>query len=335
MNLRIKLYILLLAVILGMLAGGCSKDTAISPPVIVSFLVSEISANSAVCGGEITSDGGSAITARGVCWSIVKHPVASGMRTLDGSGTGIFTSSIKGLTPSRQYFVRPYASNAAGTAYGMEMIFSTINAELVSDADGNLYHNITLGTQTWLTEDLKTTLYNDNLPIPEISIASTWSALTTDAYCWFNNDSAANKDTYGALYNWYTVNTGKLCPAGWHVPSDSEWKTLEMFIGLTQAEADGTGFRGVYIDNQLKTTAGWNNKGNGVNSFGFSAMPGGVRNGDGTFDALGYGNNWWSSSGYDNNTAWKRGMYYFSSGVFRGFYNKQNGYSVRCLKDNF
>jgi uncharacterized protein (TIGR02145 family) len=313
---------------------GCRKDDTISKPVVVSFLISERTSNSALSGGEVLSDGGSAVTARGVCWGIVKHPVVTGMHTVDGTGTGVFSSSITGLTANMQYFTRAFASNSAGTAYGKESVFTTTNTKQVSDVDGNIYNTIKSGTQTWFMENLRTTRYNDSTVIPGVNIALDWSVTNTPAYCWYNNDSLSNKDLYGALYNWYAIGSGKLCPTGWHVPTDEEWSFLEISLGMQQPDADATGFRGTDLGIRLRSTSGWNNSGNGTNSSGFSALASGARNPDGSFEGLGNGNNWWSSSEYNLNSAWKRGMYYSSPGVFRGNYGKQNGYSVRCLKDN-
>ena len=99
-----------------------------------------------------------------------------------------------------------------------------------TDIDGNVYHTVTIGTQIWMVENLKTTRYNDGSPIPFVTDSSSWSNLTTPGYCWYNNDTT-NKNTYGALYNWFAVNTGKLAPTGWHVPTDDEWTTLTTYLG--------------------------------------------------------------------------------------------------------
>jgi uncharacterized protein (TIGR02145 family) len=203
----------------------------------------------------------------------------------------------------------------------------------IKDRDGNVYHTVTIGTQVWMVENLKTTKYNDGSPIPLVTDGSAWTELSTPGYCWHNNNEAANKDTYGALYNWYTVNTGKLCPKGWHVPTDAEWKTLEMYLGLTQAEADDFGYRGTDQGTQLKNTSGWNSGGNGTNTSGFSALPGGGRNLNGTFFSIGSYGIWWSSSEVGTNYAWFRYLSYNYGYVFRSNDSKQNGFSVRCLRD--
>ena len=113
--------------------------------------------------------------------------------------------------------------------------------DTIRDIDGDVYTSITIGTQIWLVQNLKTTKYNDGEVIPNIIDNTAWTELTTPGYCWYNNDAATYKPTNGALYNWYAVNTSKLCPLGWHVPSDDEWKTLEISMGMTQGEVEKIG----------------------------------------------------------------------------------------------
>jgi uncharacterized protein (TIGR02145 family) len=132
----------------------------------------------------------------------------------------------------------------------------------VTDIDSNVYRTIQIGAQTWMAENLKTTRYDDGNAIPNIIDNSLWVTLKTGAYRWYNNNKFAYKNLYGALYNWYTVRTGKLCPVGWHVPSDDEWKQLEMALGMTQEEADSWGEfpgidgRGTDQATQMKATIG-------------------------------------------------------------------------------
>jgi uncharacterized protein (TIGR02145 family) len=168
-----------------------------------------------------------------------------------------------------------------------------------------------------------------------------WIHLSTPAHCWYNNDSTANSATNGALYNWYTVKTNKLCPAGWHVPTDSEWKDLEMYLGMTQEEADASGPRGTDQGIQLKSTNGWNvgGMGNGANSIGFTALPSGARRLDtGGFDFYGNTAVFWSSTEIFGDGAICRALWLEENTVRRAaevsyYLGKENGYSVRCLKD--
>ena len=204
--------------------------------------------------------------------------------------------------------------------------------------DGVTYNTVQIGDQCWLKENLRTTKYNDGTSITKITNNSTWASTTSGAYCCYGNDTS-NCVTYGALYNWYAVNTGKLCPSGWHVPSDDEWKTLEMSLGMTQAEADATGWRGTDQGSKLAGNASlWTDGALDQNvnfgTSGFSALPGGYRSfSDGSFNDLGNRGNWWSSTEYAGSNAWHRSLYYNNANVYRNSHNKRDGYSVRCLRD--
>jgi uncharacterized protein (TIGR02145 family) len=194
----------------------------------------------------------------------------------------------------------------------------------VTDKDGNVYHTVTIGTQVWMVENLKTTKYNDGTDIPNVTDATAWAALTTPAYCWYNNDKATNKNTYGALYNWYTVNTGKLAPIGWHVPSDAEWTTLMTYLG-----------GGNMAGGKLKEigTLNWTTPNTGAdNSSGFTALPGGERF-TGQFTSLGIYGCWMSSSEISSNQIWYMYLYYSVSDMWSGGHPEDSGFSVRCIRD--
>ena len=199
-------------------------------------------------------------------------------------------------------------------------------AEIIADEDGNAYTCITIGTQVWMAENLKTTKYNDGCVIPLVSINSEWGSLSAGAYCWYNND-AANKKLYGALYNWYAVNTGKLCPAGWHVPSDAEWTALTKFLG-GESIAGG----------RLKETGTvhWTSPNTGAtNESNFSALPGGTHNHDGMFSRIGTSGFWWSATGTTSVPvgALSRIIDSGSPALIMENCNRNCGFSVRCLKD--
>jgi uncharacterized protein (TIGR02145 family) len=200
-----------------------------------------------------------------------------------------------------------------------------LQAQTVKDIDGNVYTSVTIGNQVWMAENLKTTKYNDGTAIPLVADDKAWEALTTPAYCWYNNDATANKKTYGALYNWYTVNTKKLCPTGWHVPSDAEWTTLTTNLG-GESVAGG----------KLKETGTthWQSPNMGAtNETGFTALPGGYRNNYGPYNDIGYYGYWWSATEANATYAWYRHLSYANSYVYRNYFNKHYGFSVRCLRD--
>ena len=206
--------------------------------------------------------------------------------------------------------------------------------------DGVTYNTVQIGDQCWLKENLRTTKYNDGTSITNITNNSTWTSTTSGAYCCYDNNPS-NCDTYGALYNWYAVNTGKLCPSGWHVPSDAEWTTLTNYLSANSTYWCGS--NSSYIAKSLASTTSWNSStttcavGNNLsanNSTGFSALPGGYRYySDGSFDGLGGCGYWWSSTEYDGSKAWNRNLAYSYAIVYRDNGSKRYGFSVRCLRD--
>jgi uncharacterized protein (TIGR02145 family) len=206
-----------------------------------------------------------------------------------------------------------------------------------TDGDGNHYPVVTIGTQTWMAENLKTTKYKNSTAIPLVTDNTAWANLSTPAYCWYDNDSSTYGSVYGALYNWFSVETGNLCPTGWHVPTDLEWQTLEMHLGMSQSAANSTGWRGTDEGGKMKEAgmAHWNSPNTGAtNSSGFTALPGGYRGyGSGGFNVIGYDGYWWSSTAPSTTIAWYRVLGYFDSNVGRGNYDEKGGFSVRCVRD--
>lgn len=275
-------------------------------------------------GGNVTSDGGSSITARGVCWNTSPNPTIANSRTTDGDGMGSFTSTLTGLLPNTTYHVRAYATNDVGTSYGTGITFTT-DPLTVADRDGNTYNVIRIGEQVWMKENLRTTRFNDNTTIPNVTGAPAWSGLTTPAYAWFNNDNS-NRAVYGGLYNWYAVSSGKLCPAGWHVPSDDEWYTLVNYLG-GESPAGG----------KLKEagTSHWMSPNTGAtNESEFTALPGGLRRGDnGTFESQTVYGYWWTSTELTG-SSWYRRIWHNDDKTYRNLFNSRYGMSVRCIKND-
>jgi uncharacterized protein (TIGR02145 family) len=194
----------------------------------------------------------------------------------------------------------------------------------VTDVEGNIYPTITIGTQTWMVENMRTSKFNDGTDIPIITSNAEWSNLDTPGYCWYDNDES-NKDTYGALYNTFTINTDKLCPVGWHVPSDAEWTILTDNLG-GEDEAGG----------KMKETGTthWNSPNTGAtNSSGFSGLPGGHRGSNGAFQNLGNTGNWWSTTILDTLYTRNRYLQYDKAEVFRHYGNNKGGFTVRCISD--
>jgi len=200
---------------------------------------------------------------------------------------------------------------------------------VISDIEGNTYNTVQIGEQCWMKSNLKVSKYRNRDNIPTGLSNSAWQATTSGAYAIYNNDPV-NDGLYGKLYNHYAVTDSRgLCPKGWHVPSDAEWTTLENQLGGSDV-AGGA----------LKSTAtqptpgGWNPPNTGAtNSSGFTALPGGLRNGGGDFNGMANHGCWWSSSVSSESNAWDYYLYFNNSAIYRYFTNRSVGFSVRCCRD--
>lgn len=301
---------------------------AVTPPSINTSAVTSVTLTSAVTGGNVTSGNGGQVTEYGVCWNTTGNPVITNNKLVAGSGTGPFSVTLTGLDQGTVYYLRAYAINSAGPAYGSQVIFSTS----VADVSGNTYRTVLIGNQLWMQSDLKTEKYSDGENIPNVTSNGAWASLTTPAYSWFGNDPS---DVFGILYNWYAVETRRLCPSGWHVPSDDEFKTLERHLGMNETEVNGTLWRGSNQGTQLKETTTWNPN-YGTNSSGFSALGGGYRYGAlGTFADFGTIAYWWTSTLHwsDATKALYRRLDSTEGGIHREGVNKAGGKFVRCLKN--
>lgn len=324
-------------------------------PILSTTEVTNITTTDAVCGGNITSDGGAFITQRGVCWSSLHSPTISDSLTTDGTGTGSFMSLIDNLKPGRTYHIKAYAINNRGTAYGQEFSFTTltITGEILfntnlsygtfTDIEGNIYKTIEIGNHRWMAENLRTTRYNDSSSIPLVTDDPAWNILSQPGYCWYYNNEVSYKQIYGALYNWFAVNTGKLCPAGWHVPSDREFHALALAVD-PGAVYDGLE---TSLGGKLKETgtSHWlSPNGGATNESGFTGLPAGTRednipggyNPATNFEGLTFGACWWTSTEYDPEIAWYRNLGNINGNLARlagSNQSKRFGYSVRCITD--
>jgi uncharacterized protein (TIGR02145 family)/uncharacterized repeat protein (TIGR02543 family) len=241
-------------------------------------------------------------------------------------------------------------TKGAGTQFTQSTIVTadvTVYAYwVIKDYDGNIYTEVTIGTQTWMVENLRTTKYNDGTSIPNVTGSSDWSGLTTPGYCYYNNTTNADSiKKFGALYNWYAVNTGKLAPTGWHVPDTTEWNTLQNYLIANGYNYDGTTDSNK-IAKSLAAKTDWFTStttgaiGNDLtinNSSGFSALPGGCRGYDGyggTFVVQSRYGYWWSATESNASNACYRGLYYGYYVLYRDSNYKSCGFSVRLLRDN-
>jgi uncharacterized protein (TIGR02145 family) len=207
----------------------------------------------------------------------------------------------------------------------------------VRDIDGNRYNTVTIGDQVWMAENLRTTRYRDGRDIPEVTDNGSWTTLDSGAWCHQNNDPG-NESLHGRLYNWFAASDEYICPQGWHIPTETEWQTLEMELGMPSEQLNWVGFeRGAdeNIGGKLKSTELWVPPNLGAtNETGFNALPIMARfyfNGE--FDVMGYVGIWWSSSESSSNNAWERVLNQYSSGIFREGKDKRNGYCLRCLNN--
>jgi uncharacterized protein (TIGR02145 family) len=313
--------------------------TTINLATLTTLAIQNITDKSANGGGSITADGGTPVTERGICWATTQNPTTVNNLISSGAGTGNFTANLTALNSSTTYYVRAYAINRAGTAYGNQLSFTTlqtpVNPITVTDASGNIYPTISIGTQVWMAENLRTTKYRDGSGIVQVFDNTQWQNgrdLKSPMMGWYNNDQGVNTtNKFGALYNWYAINPAtngnkNVCPTGWHIPTDAEWATLTNFLG-GELVAGG----------KMKTTGTqyWKSPNAGAsNSSGFSALPSGFRDLlSGEYFEAGSTCFWWSSTASGNYAAYSRFLNYNISSANSFIASQEFGYSVRCVRD--
>ncbi len=279
-------------------------------PTVTTASIGNITQNSAASGGNVSDEGSSSVTARGICWSTSSNPTISDAHTANGAGAGSFTSNLTGLAANTPYYVRAYAANSAGTAYGSQVNFTTTGSgagepcpgipTITDPRDGQVYPTVQIGTQCWLRKNM--------------------NYQTGNSWCYDNN--ASNCTAYGRLYDWQTALG--TCPSGWHLPSDAEWTALTTFLG-------GEPIAGGKM--KEAGTAHWSSPNTGAtNSSGFTALPGGTRQGSNFISLTNYAL-FWSSTEYSSTAAWARLLYGENSSVNRYSGSKTDGCSARCVKD--
>ncbi len=310
------------------------KTLAIELPTVYTNDVSDISANSAIIGGNVTNDGGTAITETGVYYSNSPSSDATGTKLQIGNGTGSFSTSITSLIEDTSYYIKAYAINSVGTSYGTEKSFST--TILTDSRDGNIYNTVKIGTQWWMAENLKY--------LPSV-VGPTTGLQTIPYYYIYSYDGSdvttakatANYTTYGVLYNWpaamnSTVSSTDnpsgvqgVCPTGWHLPGDAEWIQLTDYLGGKSVAGGKLKETGTSHWDDLNTGA--------TNETGFTALPGGGRDDVAPFSGIGKFGFWWSATESSTTNARIRFMGYNSSDVYSYVFKKEYGFSVRCVRD--
>lgn len=332
--------------------SGVDSSIAVTP-LVTTVKIEDITSMSARIGGFVSGSGGTPVTSRGVCWSTTPNPTVSNGHTFDGDGTGGYTSGIAGLVPGTTYYIRAYATNSAGTAYGEQRVFTTTHpindsilidaqtcpgADTVTDYDGNIYHTVQIGNQCWMRENLRTTHFADGTGIPAGNTTS-----NTTAYRYPPHGHESEVTIYGYLYNWIAVMKGDsasnanpsgvqgICPTSWHVPSRAEWTQLQDYVGSqSQYVCDGNSTK---IAKALASHI-WCNylatdpcnvayEVSTNNATGFSALPAGYYPGTPLYSET----NIWSSDLWAINLSSIASFTYF-----RG-YDSSWGCSVRCLRD--
>ena len=324
--------------VLFVFTSSCKKDDNNGykgVPVLTTASVTDINQTTATSGGNITADGGATVTARGVCWSTGQTPITSGNKSTGGKGAGEFSSSLNGLRPGTTYYVRAYAININGTGYGSAMSFTT--QEGFTDLrDGNVYATITIGNQIWMAENLRY--------LPRV-VGPLTGSNTTPCYYVYAYDGTdvnaakamTNYINYGVLYNWPAVMAGSesstanpsgvqgICPTGWHVPTDAEWSTLTTYLGGVNVA--GGKLKEIGNKHWVSPNTG------ATNETGFTALPGGFRDKDGTFGYVRYAGYWWRATEENAWAAWYLCMFYDGNPIVRYYSYKEFGYSVRCVRD--
>ncbi len=317
--------------------GSCKKDEeSIRIPVVSTLGTTVISQTKAWVDAEIINDGGETPVNFGILWSKNHEPDHDDNKIeADAEELG-FSYQMINLEPATTYYVRAYAKNSKGIGYGEVLSFTTL--EELFDIEGNVYHTVIIGSQEWMSENLKTTTYNDGTPIPNITDNQQWMDHTDGAYTWYNNDKEFSKNTYGALYNWYAGKTEKLCPVGWRVSSDEDWFILTHYVGpheglklrSTRKEPDDHPRWGA--ENTVAT-----------DEFGFSALPGGLRgwfyipdyyqDDLEVFEGLTWSGHWWTSTEFDDTKAISRDISDRYVNRSSTFFDKRCGKSIRCVKE--
>jgi uncharacterized protein (TIGR02145 family) len=293
-------------------------------PLVITDQATLISNSASTLNGEVNPNGASTtVTFEYGPTTAYGTEVAAPQSPISGSVPFNVSIGLSGLTTGITYHYRVKAVNSGGTTYGRDRVFATL--PLVADIDGNIYNTVTIGTQTWMKENLKTTTYNDGTIIPNITYDATWNVPGGGAYCDYNNNPVYG-NIFGRLYNFYAAADGRnLCPTDWHVATDADWTTLTVNLGGTDIAGGKMKEAGIvhWTDPNVS----------GTNESGFTALPGGYRYIDGTFQYISSYAYWWSSTADVGSFAFSMGLWSGDGKTIRGRDWGTYGFSVRCIKD--
>jgi len=348
-NINMKKLIYLITGIV-LFANSCSKEKRIPWVKTIEHDTTNITNTTAILEGEVKATGWEDVTERGVALGLTKDFTAPDLTFNSGNGEGIYQVTATGLTPDQIYYYKAYAVNKIGTRYGKEYSFKTKGGgtpppppppppptgDTVVDVDGNKYKTVTIGGQIWMQQNLRVARYRNGDPIPNVTVNSQWGSLTTGAFCWEGNDPSRDIP-YGKLYNFYAVEDPRgICPVGWRVGTDNDWKVLETTAGMIASDLNVDGKRGEIqnVGGKLKALTWWSSPNTGAtDEFGFSYTPGGYRSSDGLFFNRQNAGTYWTNTDAAPNP-WNRGMISSDKGIFRNQHvHKRTGLLIRCLKE--
>jgi uncharacterized protein (TIGR02145 family) len=303
---------------------SCKKEFVVSIPTLTTS-IGKITQSTVICNCDIYDYENAKISEVGFCWNTKPNPTISDNKTKVSAESANSIDTISGLNSNKEYYIRSYAKNSKGITYGNEISFTLwINTPgpVIVDTDGNKYNSVKIGTQIWMSENLKVTHYTNG-----DDILNDFES-TNGAYCWYNNDKNNNAEIYGALYNWYAiVDKRNICPAGWHIPSDDEWSILTDYLG-------GNNIAGGMM--KEIGTEHWKIGGNigATNESGFKALPGGHATKATYFYELNEAGYWWSATESSTNEAWCRYIFGKNDDIVRDMpWVKAKSFSIRCVKD--
>jgi uncharacterized protein (TIGR02145 family) len=321
----LKYFWVVIFLIMSSVFVSCKKPDNSTKPLVKTWDPLFISSTVGTIGFSVQSDGGSKILDCGIYVSELINPETSGTKLQIGADTGVFVIQLSGLSPNTEFYMKGYAKNAKGEGLGDQVTFTTPNT--VADFDNNVYETVSIGTQVWMAKNLRTTHFlNGDLIATTTTPTLDISAEPAPKYQWSYSGDDANALTYGKLYTYYTItDTRNVCPAGWHIPTDAQWITLENFLGGFSVAASSLKESG----NTHWTT--YNTDATDISLY--KALPGGNRNSTGAYSFLNNNGYWWSSTEADASNAWVRSMTVQSTADTRSGFLKKNGASVRCLKD--
>ena len=343
------------------LISSCKDDTTEPDggnlPVLTTTDIQDITSVSAVGGGQITSDGGASITDGGLIRTTLPHPDIGNNEGMgsEGAGTGYFSVNLTSLIPYTRYYVRAYASNAAGTGYGNQVEFETLPEGAygtVKDIDGNTYWTVKIGDYEWMAQNLRVSKFADGTPIATGLTQDEWKNTTNPAYGKVPPQDTLPQqkfleptlvfDDYGYLYNAFSVLYGNNpCPEGWYVPSNQEWDDLETLVAALYSGGVGDALKSC---RQVNSPLGggcktiyhprWDEDPTsyGVNKLLFLALPAGFIDATGFYQGLGTSGYFWTSTESVPGYTFRRHLTYDKSGIYGGVTSNGAGYSVRCYR---